>query len=118
MGYSGEFFSEYGPVRGGRDVPPQLVELGSSFLVTSSTRSGAVRHDRLCGCVAIADSEEPNLRRRVELRKMTNLRTNLIETMAVILTHPERCKQHLVPVSRSQTSFEPLAQKLGAIPTP
>ena len=51
-------------------------------------------YDRLYECVAIADSEEPNLRRRVELRKMTNLRTNLVETTADILAHPERCKTH------------------------
>jgi len=51
-------------------------------------------YDRLYECVAIADSEEPNLRRRVELRKMTNLRTNLVETTDDILAHPERCKQH------------------------
>jgi len=51
-------------------------------------------YDRLYECVAIADSEEPGLRRRVELRKMTNLRTNLVETTADILAHPERCKQH------------------------
>ena len=44
--------------------------------------------------MAIADSEEPNLRRRVELRKMTNLRTNLLESTAEILAHPERCKSH------------------------
>ena len=51
-------------------------------------------YERLYECVAIADSEEPGLRRRVELRKMTNLRTNLVETSADILAHPERCKQH------------------------
>jgi hypothetical protein len=51
-------------------------------------------YERLYECVAIADSEEPNLRRRVELRKMTNLRTNLVETTVDILAHPERCKQH------------------------
>jgi hypothetical protein len=51
-------------------------------------------YERLYECVAIADSEEPNLRRRVELRKMTNLRTNLVETTADILAHPDRCKQH------------------------
>ena len=51
-------------------------------------------YERLYECVAIADSEEPNLRRRVELRKMTNLRTNIVETTADILAHPERCKQH------------------------
>jgi len=53
-----------------------------------------VSYERLYECVAIADSEEPNLRRRVELRKMTNLRTNLVETTADILAHPDRCKQH------------------------
>jgi hypothetical protein len=53
-----------------------------------------ISYERLYECVAIADSEEPNLRRRVELRKMTNLRTNLVETTADILAHPERCKQH------------------------
>jgi hypothetical protein len=54
-------------------------------------------YDRLYECVAIADSEEPGLRRRVELRKMTNLRTNLVETTADILAHPERCKAHFTP---------------------
>ena len=54
-------------------------------------------YERLYECVAIADSEEPGLRRRVELRKMTNLRTNLVETSADILAHPERCKQHFTP---------------------
>jgi hypothetical protein len=54
-------------------------------------------YERLYECVAVADSEEPNLRRRVELRKMTNLRTNLVETTADILAHPERCKSHFTP---------------------
>ena len=54
-------------------------------------------YERLYECVAIADSEEPGLRRRVELRKMTNLRTNLVETSADILAHPERCKSHFTP---------------------
>lgn len=54
-------------------------------------------YDRLYECVAIADSEEPGLRRRVELRKMTNLRTNLVETTSDILAHPERCKAHFTP---------------------
>jgi hypothetical protein len=56
-----------------------------------------ISYERLYECVAIADSEEPNLRRRVELRKMTNLRTNLVETSADILAHPERCKSHFTP---------------------
>ena len=51
-------------------------------------------YDRLYECVAIADSQEPNLRRRVELRKMTNLRTNHVESTADILAHPERCTSH------------------------
>ena len=56
-----------------------------------------ISYERLYECVAIADSEEPNLRRRVELRKMTNLRTNQVETSADILAHPERCKSHFTP---------------------
>jgi hypothetical protein len=56
-----------------------------------------ISYERLYECVAIADSEEPNLRRRVELRKMTNLRTNQVETTADILAHPERCKSHFTP---------------------
>ena len=56
-----------------------------------------ISYERLYECVAVADSEEPNLRRRVELRKMTNLRTNLVETTADILAHPERCKSHFTP---------------------
>jgi hypothetical protein len=54
-------------------------------------------YDRLYECVAVADSEEPGLRRRVELRKITNLRTNQVETTADILAHPERCKAHFTP---------------------
>lgn len=51
-------------------------------------------YERLYECVAVADSEEPSLRRRVELRKLTNLYTNQVETTADILAHPERCKSH------------------------
>lgn len=54
-------------------------------------------YERLYECVAVADSEEPSLRRRVELRKLTNLRTNTVETTADILAHPERCKAHFSP---------------------
>ncbi len=50
--------------------------------------------ERLYECVAIADAEEPGLRRRVELRKITNLRTNDLESTADILAHPERCRSH------------------------
>jgi hypothetical protein len=50
--------------------------------------------DRLYECVAVADAEDPALRRRVELRKIMNLRTNILGSTAEILAHPERCKQH------------------------
>jgi hypothetical protein len=53
-----------------------------------------IHYERLYECVATADSEEPGLRRRVELRKITNLRTNVVEKTDDILAHPERCKQH------------------------
>jgi len=53
-----------------------------------------LHYERLYECVAIADAEDPQLRRRVELRKLTNLRTNEVETTADILAHPERCKEH------------------------
>ena len=59
--------------------------------------SRELSYDRLYECVAVADSELPALRRRVELRKLTNLRTNILETTADILAHPERCKQHFTP---------------------
>ncbi|MES1172003.1 MAG: hypothetical protein ABUL77_02095 [Bacteroidota bacterium] len=54
-------------------------------------------YDRLYECTAVADSEDPSLRRRVELRKMTNLRTNILESTKEILAHPERCKQNFTP---------------------
>jgi len=52
--------------------------------------------ERMYECVAVADHESPDpaLRRRVELRKITNLRTNDLETTTEILKHPERCKDH------------------------
>jgi hypothetical protein len=52
--------------------------------------------ERMYECVAVADHESPDpaLRRRVELRKITNLRTNALETTKEILKHPEVCKQH------------------------
>jgi hypothetical protein len=59
-----------------------------------SKYSRELSYDRLYECVAVADSELPALRRRVELRKLTNLRTNILETTADILAHPDRCKQH------------------------
>jgi hypothetical protein len=51
-------------------------------------------YDRLYECVAVADSEDPTVRRRVELRKIMNLRTNMLGSTADILAHPERCKSH------------------------
>src|SRR6478752_820594 len=51
-------------------------------------------YDRLYECVAIADSEAPGLRRRVELRKVMNLRTNMMEGTQQILAQPEHCKSH------------------------
>jgi hypothetical protein len=55
-------------------------------------------YEHLYECVAIADSEEDaTLRRRVELRKITNLLNNEVETTANILAHPERCKSHFTP---------------------
>jgi hypothetical protein len=52
---------------------------------------------RLYDCASIAEAETPALRRRVELRKITNLRTNLLGDTTEVLAHPERCKQHFSP---------------------
>jgi hypothetical protein len=54
-------------------------------------------YDRLYECVAVADSEDSTLRRRVELRKIMNLRTNMMQSTADILAHPEECKSHFTP---------------------
>jgi hypothetical protein len=54
-------------------------------------------YDRLYECDAVADAEDPSLRRRVELRKIMNLRTNMMESTNDILAHPERCKSHFTP---------------------
>jgi hypothetical protein len=54
-------------------------------------------YDRLYDCVSVADSEEPGLRRRVELRKIMNLRTNMMGPTTEVLAHPERCKEHFTP---------------------
>ena len=59
-----------------------------------SKYSRELSYDRLYECVAVADSELPELRSRVEKRKLTNLRTNILETTAEILAHPDRCKEH------------------------
>lgn len=47
-------------------------------------------YDGLYECLATADAED-GLRRRVELRKITNLRTNALERTDDVLAHPERC---------------------------
>jgi hypothetical protein len=54
-------------------------------------------YDRLYECAAVADAEDPSLRRRVELRKIMNLRTNMLGSTSDILEHPERCKAHFTP---------------------
>ena len=54
-------------------------------------------YDRLYECSSLADSEDPNLRRRVELRKIMNLRTNVLGSTAELLAHPENCKSHFTP---------------------
>jgi hypothetical protein len=54
-------------------------------------------YDRLYECVAVADAEDPTLRRRVELRKIMNLRTNMMQSTTDILAHPESCKSHFSP---------------------
>jgi hypothetical protein len=58
-----------------------------------SKYSAELSYDRLYECLSIADVEA-GLRRRVELRKLRNLRTNNIETTAEILAHPDRCTSH------------------------
>jgi hypothetical protein len=50
-------------------------------------------YDRLYECLSTADAED-GLRRRVELRKIMNLRTNVLERTDDVLAHPERCKRH------------------------
>ncbi|HVZ72575.1 MAG TPA: discoidin domain-containing protein [Polyangia bacterium] len=54
-------------------------------------------YDRLYECASVADSEDPSLRRRVELRKIMNLHTNMMESTSDLLAHPERCKSHFTP---------------------
>ena len=52
-------------------------------------------YDRLYECVAVADSEEPGLKRRVELRKIMNLRTNMmVDTKDVMADPIGTCKVH------------------------
>lgn len=73
-------------------------------------------YERLYECVAVADSEEPALRRRVELRKLTNLYTNQVETTADILAHPERCKSHFT--AERWASFAQDLRYLRTLETP
>ena len=54
-------------------------------------------YDRLYECVAVADSEEPGLKRRVELRKIMNLRNNMMVGTQEILANPALCKAHFTP---------------------
>jgi len=51
-------------------------------------------YDRMYECLAVADAEDPRMRRRVEARKITNLRTNVLEPTTEVLAHPERCTSH------------------------
>jgi hypothetical protein len=55
-------------------------------------------YDRLYECVAVADSEEPGLKRRVELRKIMNLRTNMMVDTKDVMADPNgTCKVHFTP---------------------
>jgi hypothetical protein len=58
-----------------------------------SKYSRELSYERLYECLSVADAED-GLRRRVELRKIRNLRSNQLETTEDILIHPERCKRH------------------------
>ncbi len=53
-----------------------------------------LQYDRMYRCVAVADAQEPELRARVAARKLTNLKTNELETSAEILARPELCTKH------------------------
>ena len=55
-------------------------------------------YDRLYECVAVADAEEPGLKRRVELRKIMNLRTNMMVDTKDVMADPNgTCKVHFTP---------------------
>jgi hypothetical protein len=51
-------------------------------------------YERLYECIAVADADEPRLAWRMGPRRITNLRTNVLESTAEILAHPERCTEH------------------------
>ena len=54
-------------------------------------------YDLLYECSCVADSEEPSLRRKVELRKIMNLKTNVLGGTTEILANPDHCKKHFTP---------------------
>jgi len=54
-------------------------------------------YERLYECIAVADANEPRLAWRMGPRRITNLRTNVLESTAEILAHPERCTEHFSP---------------------
>ena len=57
-------------------------------------------YDRLYECIAIADSEESaHLRKRVELRKLTNLRTNALEPSKYAAGAPRGLQAELHPAA-------------------
>lgn len=51
-------------------------------------------YERLYDCVAVADALEPGWEERVRARKITNLRTNVLESTATVLAEPRRCTDH------------------------
>ena len=63
-------------------------------------------YDRLYECMVVADAAEPRLAERLERRKITNLRTNVLEPAAEILTHPERCPASFSPERWRQFSAD------------
>jgi hypothetical protein len=54
-------------------------------------------YDRLYECIAVADAADPGLEWRVQRRKITNLRTNVLGSTAEILANPELCTAHFSP---------------------
>ncbi len=62
-----------------------------------SKYSPELGYSRLYECVAVSDAEDPKLRPRVQGRKLTNLRTNVLESTKEILAHPELCKDRFSP---------------------
>jgi hypothetical protein len=54
-------------------------------------------YERLYECVSIADSEDPALKHRVELRKIMDLRTNMMTRTTDVLANPGLCKEHFTP---------------------